>query len=1122
MKRVLLCVLSGGLIFILTCAPAWAQATAQISGIVRDSSGGVLPGVDITATQTDTGLARTTVTNESGAYVLPNLPLGPYRLDATLSGFRSYGQTGIVLQVNSSPVINPIMELGALSETVDVRADTTLVETRNSTVGAVMTNERILELPLNGRDVSELIMLAGGAVMTSAGRGEGLVGAASPQISVAGGAGFGVDYTLDGANHVSFVTGSTMLMPFPDAMQEFKVETSGVTAQRGSSTAVAAVTKSGTNAFHGALFEFLRNDLFNAKPYFAAVNRVTGEKVGSTLKRNQFGGTLGGPIFRNKLFFFGAYQGTTLRQDPANLQAFVPTAAMLAGDWTAFASPECNNGRQLALRAPFVNNRINPALYSGPALAIVRYQGATPFPTATNPCGEITYGRRTATGEGQYVGKIDYQATTSHSLFGRAFVQNFSSQDPRKFNTNLLQDTGWRESRQASYTGGSTYVFNSSTVQSLRLAGNSTTNRYRNVEPGELFNWCDIGVNVYCAPEITRVKNMVVNGGFDLTSDHLSGMHYKGESYSGNYDLTLVRGAHQLSVGANAVHSNQDNFSIWASVHQFRFTGAATGSGLGDFLLGRPTTFFTGASSPHLVSGTTVAVYGADTWQMRNVTLTYGLRWEPYLPQAPEAIFNFDAERFRQGIRSSVFANAPAGIFYRGDPGFPKDGVNPRWLQFAPRAGLAWDVSGDGRTSVRASYARAYVYVPGDFREQYSGASPWGARMTLASPVGGLEDPWRGVPGGNIFPYQLNREAPFVSSGVYYTQPYDLRNPSNHSWNLNFQRQLLPRLFASASYMGNALVNVWSNKPLNPSIYFPGVASATGQCVAQGYALSTAPGTPCSTLANTNARRRLTLENPVEGPKLGFVAEADDEGTQNYQGMLLSIEARPTTAVSVQGNYTLSRCVGPYATLYDAMAQPASDTWTDPGNRDFDRGACDSDRRHVLNMTAVAETPQFARPMVRMVASGWRLAGIYSRATGSPLTIFAGSDRALNGLGVNATGGATQRADQVLPDPYGNRAAGPLSSYLNPAAFALPALGTLGNSARNSLRGPSTWSLDMALSRVFKVTDSHRLEFRTEAFNLTNSFRPGNPDTTLTNANFGVIRTALPARILQFALKYVF
>jgi hypothetical protein len=1071
------------------------------------------------------------VTNETGAFVLPNLPLGPYRLEARLSGFRTYMQTGIVLQVNSSPVVNPVLELGQIAESVSVEANTALVETRSNAVGVVIENERILELPLNGRDVIDLITLAGGAVRAAEGRGASLVGASSPQIAVAGSAGFGVDYTLDGANHASFVTGSTMVMPFPDAMQEFKVETSGVTAQRGNATAVAAVTKSGTNELHGSLFEFLRNDLFNAKPYFAGVDPRTGKKARSTLKRNQFGGTVGGPIVVNRLFFFGGYQGTTLRQDPADIRAFVPTAAMLAGDWTAFASPACNNGRQVNLGAPFVNNRIDPALYSRPALAIVNYKGRTPFPQADNACGEVTYGNLSKSNEAHYVGKIDFQATNDHSVFARAFVQAFSSPNPREFNTNLLQDTGWRNTYQRSVTLGSTYVFSASTVQAVRLSYNGTAARYSNVDKGELFTWCDIGVNLYCAPEITRIIQLNINGGFRSNSNNqfLTGHKYVGDSYSLNYDLTQLRGSHQLSVGLNATHGRQSNFAIWVSPHQFNFNGSATGSGLADFMIGRPATVQTGNSNPHRVRGTIIGLYAADSWRTtRRVTLNYGLRWEPYLPQWAEVIYNFDYERFRQGIKSTVFVNAPAGVYYRGDPGFPENGVNARWNQFAPRAGVAWDLTGDGRTSVRAAYARSYLYVPGDYRETYSGGSPYGSRVTLASPIGGLEDPWRGVPGGNIFPYELNQNAPFPPSGLFYTQPYDLRTPSSHSWDVAFQRQMSSRVAFSTSYIGSRTVNLWMSKPLNPAIYFPGNADATGVCSARGYALRTAPNAPCSTLGNTNQRRRFTLERPQDGAKMGYVAEADDTGTQNYHGLLLSIEGRPTTNLSVQANHTWSHCVGPYGTIYDAMGAHPSDTYSDPDNPDADRGDCDSDRRHIFNLTTVVETPQFTSSGLRAVASGWRFAAIYSRSSGRPLSVFSGSDRTLNGLGVGAQGNSTQRANQVLDNPYGDKSGRPLTSWLNPAAFALPAPGMLGNAPRNSVLAPPVWSFDVALSRVFRVASDERLEVRAEAFNVTNSFRAGDPagtepiNTTLNNANFGLIRTALAPRILQFALKYLF
>src|SRR5204862_3638983 len=259
MKRIHI-IFSTVLIILFSAVSIWAQATAQISGTVKDQTGAVLPGVEITATQTDTGIARTTVTNETGSYVLPILALGPYKLEAALHGFRTFVQTGIVLQVNSSPVINPVLEVGQVSEQVEVQANAALVETRNQGVGQVIENQRILELPLNGRQVTDLITLAGAAVQTQSSRAN-LGG--QPFFSIGAGIPFGVDYTLDGANHINFLTGVTMPLPFPDATQEFKVETSGLGATHGSGSAMSAVTKSGTNDLHGDLFEFVRNDLFN-------------------------------------------------------------------------------------------------------------------------------------------------------------------------------------------------------------------------------------------------------------------------------------------------------------------------------------------------------------------------------------------------------------------------------------------------------------------------------------------------------------------------------------------------------------------------------------------------------------------------------------------------------------------------------------------------------------------------------------------------------------------------------------------------------------------------------------------------------------------------------------------
>src|SRR5213594_5030625 len=297
MKRIPFRIFAAMFVFIMTCGDIWAQATAQISGSVQDPSAAVLPGVEVTATQTETGVTRMTISNETGSYALPNLPLGPYKLEASLPGFRGFVQTGIILQVGANPAINIVLQVGQVSEQVEVQANASLVETRSLSVGQVMETSRIVELPLNGRNAQELLLLGGGAVQTAPAGGMSFPGRLT--ISSAGALGTATEYTLDGIRHVDPYDGVPLPLPFPDALAEFKTEIGGQSAQQGRSSQVSAVTKSGTNAFHGDLFEFVRNDLFNARSYFAT--------TGSTLKRNQFGGTAGGSVIKNRFFFFGGY-----------------------------------------------------------------------------------------------------------------------------------------------------------------------------------------------------------------------------------------------------------------------------------------------------------------------------------------------------------------------------------------------------------------------------------------------------------------------------------------------------------------------------------------------------------------------------------------------------------------------------------------------------------------------------------------------------------------------------------------------------------------------------------------------------------------------------------------------
>src|SRR5690348_3979197 len=406
MKRIVIGLWSALLFFGLTSSTSWAQATAQISGAVRDQTGAVLPGVEITATQTETGVARMTVTNETGGYVLPNLAIGPYRLEAALPGFRTFVQTGIVLEVNSNPAINVTLEVGQVSEQVEVQANAAVVETRNVGVGETMENARVIDLPLNGRNMIDLLSLTPASTPAPIVDGTGGRDPFSKgNVSVAGGLNTGLNYTLDGAYHNNPYDNGYMSMPFPDALQEFKVETGATNAQTGvkPSGTVSLVIKSGTNAFHGDAFEFVRNGVFNARNAFALQR--------DTIKRNQFGGTVGGPILANKLFFFGAYQGTTIRMAPSDQSAIIPTAQMLAGDFTGFASPACNSGVQRTLRAPFSNNQINPALFNKSALAL-----AARLPVSTDPCGLYRYGTPNSENDYMMIGRIDYQRSAGHSI----------------------------------------------------------------------------------------------------------------------------------------------------------------------------------------------------------------------------------------------------------------------------------------------------------------------------------------------------------------------------------------------------------------------------------------------------------------------------------------------------------------------------------------------------------------------------------------------------------------------------------------------------------------------------------------------------------------------------------
>jgi hypothetical protein len=434
--------------------------------------------------------------------------------------------------------------------------------------------------------------------------------------------------------------------------------------------------------------------------------------------------------------------------------------------------------------------------------------------------------------------------------------------------------------------------------------------------------------------------------------------------------------------------------------------------------------------------------------------------------------------------------------------------MNKGWMNFGPRVGLAYDPKGDGRTSIRASYGITYDFVVGSFHNNTSIAPPWGAQIRIQAPGGGLDDPFRDFPGGNPFPFVFDKNARFTPYGPFLGTPYDIKTTYVQSWNLSVQRQVGADWLFSGSYIGNGTTHLWVTRALNVPIFFPG-APVNGVCTAQGLTLA-ATGTSCSTTANLDQRRRLSFENPAEGQYIGFLDEYDDGGTQSYNGLLLNVQRRAARGVTVGTNYTWSHCIGNAGVGGGSPGTGAK--YHNVNDRDVDRANCAGDRRHVLNFTSVAEVPRFANPTLAAVASGWRLSAIYRRQTGQYLTVTTGVDRALTGF-------VNQRPNQILENPYGD---GSLRNYLNPAAFAQPALGSISGVGRNNILGPAFWQFDVALSRIFQTRESQRLELRAEAFNVTNSLRRGNPGLNFNNSTFGQITTALDARVMQFAVKYLF
>ncbi len=1077
-------------------APALAQevAVAQVDGQVLDTTGALVPSADVTMTDAARGIPHKTTSDPQGHYVLANLPAGTYTLSAVGAGFKSYIQQKIVLQVGQNIQINVVLQLGAVTEQVEVTGNVGMVETRDNTISSVMDGARVLDLPLNGRQATDLILLTGGSVTAPAGDQSGSKNFySSTTISIAGGQSSGTNYMLDGAEHVDTFTNINLPFPFPDALQEFSVETSTLPARNGMHPGgvVNVVTKSGTNDYHGDLFEFLRNGDVNARNFFAATH--------DSLKRNQFGGTIGGKIIKDKLFFFGGFQGTINRQNPPQTISYVPTPATLAGDFSAFDGPGCLSSKTTKQLtdpanggAPFPNNQIPVSRFNPASLKLVGY---LPGNLIQNPCGKVTYGIKANSNEYQYIGRIDYAISAKQNFFARYFDADYVL-PPNWSSTNILvTDSPGNAERAQTITLGDIYTISPTTVNSFHASfSRRRDNRGPNasdISPTSL----GINVNPYTPDNFLAVTD---TGYFTVGCGTCGPGFFNVNTYQFADDFDLVRGKHQIAFGIDMVRT-QNNLSSYHNAdggYTFSGTGvASSGDAMADFLLGDLGAggFIFSKAQLQALRETIPGLYFQDTYRLNNhLTLNAGIRWEPML--FPQDIYGrgsiFDMADFLSGTKSKVFSTAPAGSLYYGDPGVTKAFTNDKWSNFAPRFGMVWNPRGDGKQTIRVGGALLYDTGQVYYSERVMTNPPFVDDTTVANP-GPFNNPWQGYPGGDPFPIPSPPPSNviFPTNAAYVVLPQHLKTMYMTQWNASYQRQFAGNWLATVSYIGNKTTHLWLSQDLNYSVYIPGASST----------------------ANTTQRRVLYLQNAAQGQSYGTLYQTDDGGNSSYNGLLSSVQHRFSHHYTLLANYTYSHCISDG----DFAGDIAGAYYQNPTNRNADRGSCNFDYRQLTNVTIVAESPFKSNNWTGRILGNWQLSPSLRVQSGGPLNILSGADNSLSG----------ENLDRVNPVPgvsgY-NAVWGPQLQELNPAAFVKNPTGTFGTLGRDVYRGPATITVNAALVRLFRLTEHYRLETRFEAFNAINHTNFSNPTTTFTSATFGRITAAGDPRILQFALKLNF
>ena len=1057
--------------------PVWAhaQATGQINGSVADSSGALLPGVTVEATNTATGATRTAVTGADGLYTIPLLPPGDYTVKATLQGFRAAQRDGVRVTVTETARVAFQLELGQLSETITVTAEATLVETSNATHGIVIDEQKIVELPLNGRNFTQLGTLIPGVVAPPGGLG-GQSGDATPGGFGNATGGFNVNgmrnqsnnFLMDGAtNNDTFNTGF-VLRPPPDAIEEFKILTHAFQAEygRNAGSVVNVVTKSGSNRLSGSVWEFNRDDALQARNHFAPQNQPKPE-----LKQNQFGAAVGGPLLRNRLFGFGYYEG--YRNDSGVTQNIVVLSeAQRRGDFSGGAAI-----RDPLTGQPFPGNIIPPNRISPSATQLLN--DFVPLPNS--PDNRHIVSPTVSDGRDQFGVRVDYHLGARQTILGRYMRSDTDRLTPRIVAPVDQRALATLQDALVSHN----FVISSNVINQARFSVNRISANpavTSGLSPRSYgINFANTNPLAVGLPSI-GVAGFFGGGNAALGDAQQPFVDRVNHVWQAANDLTWINGRHSMKFGLDIRREAMTIAFINRPNGDLTFSGGLSGNAAADFLLGLPAQ--SRATTQQAIQdgyGWLFAGYAQDEFRLTpQFTLNLGVRYE--LP-TPFIDKNDAITGFHTGVQSQKFPAAPAGLVYPGDPGVPRGIVPTDKNNFAPRLAMAWDATGDGRTSVRAAFGMFYDALAGqgDFFQSGVLSPPFTPLIELNTPTPiTLADPLAAVAGPpNPFPPALT----IIGWGD------DFKSPYAYHFNAGVQRQLMSRLGAEVSYVGSRGHNLPMFMEVNPGVFVPG-QTTRGARVMPAFAL-VRPTFPAAKSWYDSLQASLRM---LQTRGLNFLASYTlGKTTDHVSGLNIGGEARPVLPV-VQGDE---------ASLDSSL--------------EAEKGPALFDARHrfVLSFGYALPDLESASTIVRAVAGGWQLNGIYQAQTGFPLTVTQGTVLDIRYM--------TSRPD-VTCDP--NDGPKTTAQYFDTSCFRVLSLAETGqrpgNAGRNSVRGPGFQRTDLSVFKNFDFAERHRIQVRVEGFNIWNQPRFGQPNGTIGTAPFGQITSAEDGRIIQLGIKYIF